>query len=52
MIFRNSWKVHNKQWDKFQIRLRVGRIDLFTIEMDISRNFYLLTLFNLTVKNR
>lgn len=52
MIFRNSWRVHNKQWDKFQIRLRVGRIDLFTIEMDISRNFYLLTLLNLTVKNR
>ncbi len=52
MIFRNSWKVHNKQWDKFQIRLRLGKVDLFTIEADISRHFYLLTLFNFTIKNR
>ena len=52
MIFRNSWRVHNKQWDKFQIRFRLGKIDVFTIEADISRDFYMLTLFNLTIKNR
>ncbi len=52
MIFRNNWRVHNKQWDKFQIRVRLGKIDILTLEVDISRQFYLITLFNFTMKNR
>jgi hypothetical protein len=52
MIFRNNWRVHNKQWDKFQLRVRLGKIDVLTIEVDISRQFYLFTLFNFTMKNR
>ena len=52
MIFRNNWRVHNKQWDKFQIRARFGKIDILTLEVDISRQFYLITLFNFTMKNR
>ncbi len=52
MIIRNTWKVKNKQWDKFAIRLRLGKIDFFTIEIDISREFYLLTILNFTIKNR
>ena len=52
MIFRNTWKVKNKQWDKFAIRFRLGKIDFFTIEIDISREFYLLTILNFTIKNR
>jgi hypothetical protein len=52
MKARNNWRVPNKQWDKFQLRLRLGRIDIITIEIDISRQFYLFTLFNLTIKNR
>lgn len=52
MKLRNNWKVQNKQWDKFQIRLRLGKVDVFTIEVDISREFYLITLFNFSIKNR
>jgi hypothetical protein len=52
MIFRNNWRVHNKQWDKFQIRIRLGKVDLLTVELDISRQFYMLTLLNFTIKNR
>lgn len=52
MKFRNSWKVKNKQWDKFALRLRLGFFDILTIEVDVSREFYMLTLFNLTIKNR
>ena len=52
MKFRNSWKVKNKQWDKFALRLRLGFFDIITIEVDVSREFYMLTLFNLTIKNR
>jgi hypothetical protein len=52
MVLRNNWRVKNKQWDKFAIRLRIGKIDIFTVEVDISREFYMLTLLNFTIKNR
>jgi hypothetical protein len=52
MKLRNNWRVHNKQWDKFQLRVRVGKIDFLTIEIDVSRDFYMFTLLNFTLKNR
>lgn len=52
MKFRNNWKSKNKQWDKLMIRFRISSLDIFTIEVDISREFYLFTVFNLTFKNR
>jgi hypothetical protein len=52
MKFRNNWKVKNKQWDKFMIRLRVSHLDIFTIEVDVSRDFYMVTILNLCIKNR
>ena len=52
MKMRNGWGNKFKQWDKFQMRLRLGKIDFFTIEIDISREFYMLTILNFTFKNR
>lgn len=55
MKYRNSWKKKawkNKQWDKFHIRARLGKIDIIAFEADISRKFYLFTLFNFTIKSR
>lgn len=52
MKFRNSWISSAKQWDKLNIKLRISFIDVFALEIDISRDFYLITLFNLTLKNR
>lgn len=52
MKFRNSWKAKNKQWDKFMIKLRVSSLDIFTVEIDISREFYMITILNLCIKNR
>lgn len=52
MKIRNGWKSHNKQWDKFNIKLRLGFIDVIGLEIDISRKFYLFTLLNYTFKNR
>lgn len=52
MKFRNNWTVKNKQWDKIQLRLRLGKIDFLTIEIDISREFYMLTVLNFSIKNR
>lgn len=52
MKFRNNWKSARKQWDKISIRLRLSSVDVFTLEIDIYREFYMLTILNLTVKNR
>ena len=52
MKFRNSWKSSTKQWDKIMIRVRISSLDFLSFEIDISKNFYLLTIFNLTIKNR
>ena len=52
MKFRNNWKVSNKQWDKFIVRVRLGKIDVINLEADISRKFFMLTLLNFTIKNR
>jgi hypothetical protein len=52
MKFRNNWKASTKQWDKFALRLRVSRLDVLTIEIDISRDFYMITVLNFTLKNR
>ena len=52
MKFRNSWKSARKQWDKISIRLRLSSVDVFTLEIDIYREFYMLTILNWTIKNR
>ncbi len=52
MKFRNNWRAKNKQWDKFIIKLRVSNVDIFSIEVDISREFYMITVLNLCIKNR
>ena len=52
MKLRNNWKAKNKQWDKFMIRLRVSSLDIFSIEIDISREFYMISFLNFQIKNR
>ena len=52
MKFRQSWKDARKQWDKVMIRVRVSSLDILNVEIDISRNFYLITVLNFTFKNR
>jgi hypothetical protein len=52
MKFRNNWKNSQKQWDKIMIRLRLSSVDIFTLELDLSREFYLITILNFTLKNR
>lgn len=52
MKIRNGWNARNKQWDKVIIKLRISSLDIFAIEIDLSREFYLLTILNFTLKNR
>jgi hypothetical protein len=55
MKYRNAWKKQswtNKQWDKLYVKARLGKIDIFAFEIDISRKFYLITILNFTIKTR
>lgn len=52
MKFRNNWRIHNKQWDKFIVKLRLSYVDLLWIELDFSKKFYMFTLCNFTIKNK
>ena len=52
MKFRNNWKSPTKQWDKLIIKLRLSSLDLFSIEIDATRNFYSITVLNFKIKNR
>jgi hypothetical protein len=52
MIIRNNWRHPKRQWDKLAIKFRVSSLDIFTVEFDISRNFYCLTILNVSLKNR
>lgn len=52
MKLRNNWNIAHKQWDKLMIRLRISSLDIFTLEIDKSREFYLITILNFTLKNR
>ena len=52
MKFRNNWKGYRRQWDKIAIRIRFSALDLLTIEIDVSREFYMFTILNFTFKNR
>ena len=52
MKFRNNWKSTKKQSDKLMIRLRISSLDFLSIEIDVSREFYSLTILNFTIKNR
>lgn len=52
MKFRNNWKGASRQWDKLMFRFRISSLDIFTLELDFTREFYLLTILNFTIKNR
>ena len=52
MNFINSWRKGNKQDDKFLIWIRLGRITLFKIYIDISSGIYEITVANFGIKTK
>jgi hypothetical protein len=52
MKVRNGWKTKNKLWDKLHLKLRLGKIDVFVFEADISSKFYMITIFNFSIKTK
>ncbi len=50
MKFTNGWTSPNKQWDKWEIRLRCGAIDVLRIKYDHSDKYFEIRILNLGVK--
>lgn len=46
----NSWNAFNKQWDKFELTLRIGFLTILDIKIDFSSRLYYIMLFNFGVK--
>jgi len=51
MKFYSSWNNTQKQADKYQIKVRLGRLTAFDFYTDRSDRKWALTLFNFTVKS-
>jgi len=51
MKFYSSWNNTQKQADKYQIKVRIGRLTAFDFYTDRSDRKWALTLFNFTVKS-
>ncbi|HQB53574.1 MAG TPA: hypothetical protein PLX62_11780 [Bacteroidales bacterium] len=50
MAIINSWRSKKKGWDKYGIKIRLGKITLFEIYIDYSRNQYGIIFCNLGLR--
>ena len=50
MKFTSGWTSPNKQWDKWEIRLRLGAIDVLRIKYDHSDKYFEIRILNIGVK--
>ncbi len=51
MKFYSSWSNTQKQSDKYQVKVRMGRVTVFDFYTDLSDRRWALTLFNFTLKS-
>jgi hypothetical protein len=47
MKFLNGWASPNKQWDKWEFRLRLGAIDVLRFKYDHSDKYFEFRILNL-----
>ena len=49
MRFSNGW-TPNKQWDKWEFRLRLGAVDVLRVKYDHSDRYFELRIINFGIK--
>ena len=52
MKFINDWKSNAKQSDKIALEIRVSKLTIFNLGIDLSKRKFKLTILNFTVKNQ
>lgn len=50
MRFTNSWLSKTKQWDKFELCLRIAVIDFVLLKYDNSNKYFEFKILNLGIK--
>jgi len=50
MKFKSYWL--KEIWGFFSIRLILGPVRVFCVDIDVYRNFYSITFLNFTIRNR
>ena len=50
MKFLNGWASPNKKWDKWEIRLRLGAVDVLRLKYDHSDKYFEFRILNLGSK--
>jgi len=50
MAIINSWRSKKKGWDKYGIKIRIGKITLFEIYIDYSHNQYGIIFCNMGLR--
>ena len=50
MKFLNGWTAPRVQWDKLELRLRLGAIDVLRIKYDHSDKYFEFRIINLGAK--
>jgi len=51
MKYINNWKSNAKKWDIIEISFRLGKVTFIRFSYSISKNKFILTLLNFSVKN-
>ena len=51
MKFTNGWTSPNKQWDKWEVRIRLGAVDVLRIKYDHSDKYFEFRILNLGGKS-
>ena len=51
MKFINDWKSNAKQSDKIALEIRVSKLTIFNLGIDLSKRKFKLIILNFTVKN-
>lgn len=47
MKFLNGWAAPNKQWDRWELRIRMGAIDVLRLKYDHSDKYFEFRILNL-----
>jgi hypothetical protein len=52
MNYYNGWKSRKRNWDKLDITLRISKLTIFSIKVDLSNKYYNINILNIGIKKK
>jgi len=50
MTIINSWRSKHKGWDRWAVKIRLGKLTVFDLYLDFAKRQYGIILFNLGIR--